>query len=68
MKHTRKTWTAAVGATLTAATTANAAVQLVVADGHVGLDEYGSLALAALSFGLTVWGVWRIPNDDTDTT
>lgn len=53
---------AAIGATLTAATTALAAVTLALSDDKIDFAEYGSLATAALTLGATVYAVWRTPN------
>ena len=59
---TAKAVVAAIGATLTAASTANAAVQLALQDGSLGADEIGSVTAALVVLGTTVWAVWRVPN------
>lgn len=53
---------AAIGGTLTAAATALATVQLVLADDAVDLAEYGTLATAVVTLVATVAAVWRVPN------
>lgn len=67
MNYTTKTtnakaWVAAFGATLTALTTALAAVSLALSDDTVDLAEVAGLVTAALTLGATIYGVWRTPN------
>lgn len=57
-----KTVAAAVGATLTALTTALAAVQFALSDDKIDFAEYGTLTTAALTLGATIYAVWRTPN------
>lgn len=57
-----KAWVAALGTTLTAATTALAAVSLALADDAVDLTEVAALVTAAVTAGATIYGVWRTPN------
>lgn len=57
-----KTVAAAIGATLTAATTALAAVTLALSDDKIDFAEYGTLTTAALTLGATIYAVWRTPN------
>lgn len=57
-----KAWTAAVGLTLTATTTALATVQLVLSDDKVDFAEYGTLATAVVTWAAAVYAVWRVPN------
>lgn len=52
----------AIGVTLTALTTAWAAVELAVADGAVSADEIGSTASAVAAAIGTIYAVWRVPN------
>lgn len=53
---------AAIGATLTALTTALAAVQVALDDGALDAAEYGTLTTAAVVLVGTVYAVWRTPN------
>lgn len=57
-----KAWMAALGASLTAVTTALATVQLVLSDDAVDLAEIGTLAVAASTLAATVYAVWKTPN------
>lgn len=57
-----KAWVAAIGASLTAASTAWAAVSLALSDGAVDVPEISSLATAAVVLVATVYSVWRVPN------
>lgn len=52
----------AVGATLTALTTALATVQLVLSDDAVDFAEYGTLTTAVVTLLATVYATWRVPN------
>lgn len=52
----------AIGVTLTAVTTAWAAVELAVSDGVVSADEIGSTASAVAAAIGTIYAVWRVPN------
>lgn len=60
---TAKAVVAAIGATVTALTTALTTVTFVLSDDAVDVGEIGSLATALVSLGLTVWAVWRVPNE-----
>lgn len=62
MKVNAKAWVAAVGSTLTAASTAWATVTVAVSDDTVDVNEIGSLVALALSLVGTVFGVWRTKN------
>jgi hypothetical protein len=63
MRYTAtKAWTAALGATATAITTALATVEVVLDDGNLDMSEYGIIAVAAATLIGTVWGVWKNPN------
>lgn len=53
---------AAIGATLTAFTTALASVNVALADNTLDASDYGSLALAGAVLLSTVYAVWRVPN------
>jgi len=53
---------AAIGATLTAVTTALAAVTLALSDDKIDFAEYGSLTTAAVTLAATIYAVWRTPN------
>ncbi len=57
-----KAWVAAVGTTLTALTTALAAVSLALSDDALNMNEVSAIITAALTAGLTVYGVWRTEN------
>jgi hypothetical protein len=57
-----KTVAAAVGATLTALTTALAVVQIALSDGKLDAAEYGTLTTAGVVLVGTVYAVWRTPN------
>lgn len=57
-----KTVAAAIGSTLTALTTALAAVTLALSDDKLDFAEYGSLTTAAVTLGATIYAVWRTPN------
>lgn len=57
-----KTVVTAIGATLTALTTALATVQLVLSDDAVDFAEYGTLTTAAVTLLATVYATWRVPN------
>lgn len=60
---------AAIGTTLTAGTTALAAVQLAVEDGALSFDEISSTGLAIATAGATIYAVWKVRNTPTgDTT
>lgn len=64
MKFTKaKMWVAAVGNTLTAVQVAIAVLAGVLSDDTVGVDEVSPLITAAVTLGVTVWGVWRITNE-----
>lgn len=63
MRRTAKAWVAAIGGTLTAATTALAAVSLALADDAIDVAEVGALATAAATLVGTVYGVWRVENE-----
>jgi hypothetical protein len=53
---------AALGVTLTAATTALAAVQVALDDGALDFTEYGTIVTALATAGATIYAVWRTPN------
>lgn len=53
---------AAVGATLTAVTSAWATVTVAMSDDAIDVAEVGSLVTLALSLAGTVWGVWKTRN------
>lgn len=57
-----KMYVAAVGTTLTAVTTALAVVSVAIGDDAVSMEEVSSIVTALLTMGLTVWGVWKVPN------
>lgn len=57
-----KMYVAAVGTTLTAVTTALAVVSVAIGDDAVSIEEISGITTALLTMGLTVWGVWRVPN------
>lgn len=57
-----KTVVAAVGTTLTALTTAIAAVNVALSDNSLDGNDYLSLAVAATTLVSTIYGVWRVPN------
>lgn len=52
----------AIGTTLTAVSTAWAAVQNATSDGLMDATDYGSIATAAAVAVATVYAVWRVPN------
>lgn len=59
---TAKAIVAGIGTTLTAVMTAITTVSFVLSDDAVDLNEIGTLATAAVTLGLTIWAVWRVPN------
>jgi len=61
-----KMWAAAIGSTLTAATTALATVQIVLSDDKVDFSEYGTVTTAVLTLAATVYAVWRTENKKVD--
>lgn len=60
-----KAWVAAVGATLTAASTAVATVSVAVGDDAIDAVEVGSIATALIVLVGTVWRVWATRNEPT---
>lgn len=62
MKTNAKAWVAAVGATLTAVTTAWASVTTTFSDNVIDVAEVGSTASAVTALVATVYGVWRVEN------
>jgi hypothetical protein len=52
----------AIGSTITAVSTAWAAVSLALSDDVVDLNEYGSLATAAVTLVGTVYAIWKVEN------
>lgn len=68
MKITKlKMWVAAAGGTLTAVTSFLAAVSIAVGDDAIDGQEIISLAGALASLGVTVYGVWRAPYQQTSS-
>lgn len=71
---TAKAVVAAIGSTLTALMAALTTVTFVLDDDAVDLNEISSLVTAALTLGVTIWAVWRVPNagyvpvDEVDET
>jgi hypothetical protein len=61
MKRTAKAWVAAIGGTLTAASTAVASVSVALDDGALDAGDYGAMATAFALLVGTVYGVWRAP-------
>ena len=53
---------AGIGATLTALTTALAAVQVALDDGALDAAEYGAVVTAGVVLVSTIYAVWRTPN------
>jgi hypothetical protein len=66
--RTAKAVAAAIGSSLTALASANAAVQLALEDGSLGPDEIGSVVTAVVVLVATVWAVWRLPNQPVTLT
>lgn len=62
IKKNLKAYVAAVGATLTAASTAWAVVANAYADSGFGLDDVSPILTAVVLFGGTVYGVWKATN------
>lgn len=56
-----KAWVAAIGQVITAAGVGWAAVEATLSDGFTFADV-SSIAVAALGFAGTVYGVWRVTN------
>jgi hypothetical protein len=65
--RTAKALVAALGTSLTAATTALAVVSTALGDDAIDVTEIGSITSAIFSFGLTVYAVWRVPNTKDGT-
>lgn len=59
---TAKAVVAAIGATATAVSTAAATVAVAVGDDRIDVGEIASVTTAIITLALTVWGVWRVPN------
>jgi hypothetical protein len=57
-----KAYVAAIGATLTALTTALGVVSVAVGNDAVDASEMGAIVTAVVTLCATVWGVWRVPN------
>lgn len=57
-----KAWVAAIGATLTALTTAVATATVVLDDDAVDLSEVTSITTAVVALAGTVYGVWKTVN------
>ena len=54
---------AGIGASLTALMTMLATISLVLDDDAVDVTEIGTLSTAIVSLVLTIWAVWRVPNE-----
>lgn len=53
---------AAIGGTLTALMVVLATVNVAAEDDIFDAGEIGSITTAVMTFALTVWAVWRVPN------
>lgn len=62
--ETAKMWVAAIGGTLTAVTTAWAAVEVTLSDNAIDVTEVGPIAAAIAVLVSTVAAVWRVENAD----
>lgn len=61
-----KTLVASIAATATAVTTALATAQVVLADGKLDLEEYGTITTAVVTLIAGIYAVWRVPNRPVD--
>lgn len=61
-----KAWVAALGVTLTAISTAVAAVQVALSDGSLDGGDVASIITAVVVASGAIYGVWRAPNKVKD--